>query len=210
MSRYLKLAALCCAVSLAACGGGGDAAPEAEAEADAAASAPAVETPVPAPSSAPAPAPSPAPAPATVESPSSAPAPAATRTPIVDKYVGTWSGCYAYNTSESIYETFVVAKQSDTVLSGTYTGSRYAGITCEGVGVAEPVGQTLITFEGGTVQILGVFADKVVFEIFRNSPTGGKQLITLDAGKLRFGTSSSPKDAEGYPTELSPAHLKKQ
>ncbi|MEO7640086.1 MAG: hypothetical protein ABIU07_01610 [Ramlibacter sp.] len=96
------------------------------------------------------------------------------------------------------------------MLTYSVASTRHAGTSCAGAGAAQPGEQGLITFDGSTVLIQGLKADRVVFDILLPTPLTGKQLLVLDSGKLRLGEYSGLKDAAGYPAQLRPTLLQKQ
>lgn len=129
----------------------------------------------------------------------------------VDKYVGTWSGCFAVGAG-SLRETVVITRSSATTGGFTWTETAHTGTTCAGTATDSDSGSGTFVMNGtkaigaDTVDKVtvteGAAVEKQVFLVKGTAPA----MLSLGRAALDGG----PVDAEGYPTTLDDHTLAKQ
>lgn len=126
----------------------------------------------------------------------------------VDKYVGTWSGCFAEG-SGSQRETITITKSSDAVASYSFSGSGYASADCSGAATSSDSGSGTATMVG-TKTIGSETVDKVDMA---EGSLSEKQVLAIVGSKLVSGVTAADGgtvDADGYPNTLDTDGLTKQ
>ena len=119
-----------------------------------------------------------------------------------DKYVGTWSACFAGSGSTSSeLETLTITKTSNSTLSGANSTTRYASTNCSGPATSSKSGTVTAAFRG--TKILG--ADTV--DKIEITDADGVRLSVILVKNGRFYTGREARDggavdSEGYPTSL--------
>ena len=131
---------------------------------------------------------------------------------VVDKYQGTWVGCFATNPGSG-KEVITIAKTSDTTVSFSYVDTAYASTDCSGTGTAAGNGSGTVVLNGtktigadtvdkGTVTEGNKPSEKQVFLVKGTAP------VTLTTG--RTAADGGAVDADGYPTTMNTNSLTKQ
>lgn len=126
----------------------------------------------------------------------------------VDKYVGTWSGCFA-GVGGSFKETITITKSSDTVASYSFIGAEYASADCSGTSTGGDSGSGTATMVG-TKTIGSETVDKVDMV---ESSLSEKQVLAIVGAELVSGVAAADGgtvDADGYPNTLNGDGLTKQ
>lgn len=133
------------------------------------------------------------------------------RADAIDKYVGTWSNCFA-DSGVSARLTATFTKTSATVGNYTLTAVGYPSTNCTGT---SPAGAS--STDTGTAALQGTKAigAETVDRILFTSPTQGqdKQVAVIRNQQLVLGLSADDGgavDAEGYPNTLDNVVLLKQ
>lgn len=126
----------------------------------------------------------------------------------VDKYVGSWSGCFARGTGSG-RETLTITKTGETTGSFTFSGSAYASADCSGASTGSETGSGTATFKG--TKTIG--ADTVDKIDSLEASVVEKQVLLIKNGQLVSGVSAADGgsvDSEGYPNTLDTEPLTKQ
>ncbi|MFD0666459.1 hypothetical protein ACT80S_01970 [Ramlibacter sp. MAHUQ-53] len=123
------------------------------------------------------------------------------------KYAGVWHGCRDTAAGPSFDELRTFERVSDTVLRATYRAIRFEVAGCQGAGTGLPEAAWHVQLLGPTREIDGVVLDEVI-ESAADLPARKSLLGVDDAGFLRVALPQ-PVGADGYPTGLAPAVLKR-
>lgn len=116
----------------------------------------------------------------------------------VDVYVGNWVACFMEG-GGSMRESLVITRTSDTSLTFTFTGQRFASTDCSGTAQSTDSGTGTATLTGKKTVGTEV-ADKV--QITEGNVTDKDLLAVRADGKLYVGRdadSGGTVDADGYP-----------
>ena len=129
----------------------------------------------------------------------------------VDKYVGTWSGCFAVGAG-SLREVIVITRSSATTGAFTWTETAHTGTTCAGAATDSDNGSGTFVMNG--TKILG--ADTVDKVTVTEGSAVEKQVFLVKGAApamLSLGRAAldgGAVDAEGYPTTLDDHTLARQ
>jgi hypothetical protein len=122
----------------------------------------------------------------------------------VDKYVGTWTACFAEG-GASDRENLVITKTGDTTLAFSFTSTSFASADCSGSATGTESGTGTATLVG-TKQVAGQTVDKV--NVFEGSLSEKQIFLIGSDGKFYTGyptdEAGSNPDAEGYPGTIDP------
>lgn len=129
----------------------------------------------------------------------------------IDKYVGTWIGCFVDRPTDSFRETFTFTKQGNTSLLSGYNSTRHNNGTCAEAGVAHQQESATLDFSNGGTKLIGSrTVEKFSYQVTSPEAASGKSVISLQGTALQLGTQGQLLDAEGYPSALSPTQFLKQ
>lgn len=122
----------------------------------------------------------------------------------VDKYTGTWGGCFGFSSSaESEKEIVTITKTGNTTASVASSTTHHASTNCTGTVTRSKNSTLAVTFRG--TKILGSdTVDKV--EVVDNGVLE-KTVLLIKDGQFYTGRDAvdgGSFDSEGYPTSLNP------
>ena len=128
----------------------------------------------------------------------------------VDKYVGTWGGCFSFTSGTgSERETLTITKTGDATASVLGLKSNYASNNCSG-----PVTRSSSYTETPTYRGTKTLGTDTVDKVDRLTPGGlVKTVLLIKNGQLYTGREvrdGGSVDSEGYPTSLNPIPFTKQ